>query len=104
MKVTVVIGGLTFPSKRDAIEYYKNVLNRYEDGAEIAGVDASAIEALLYARPDKVAEMAGRKVVRYRRKMHRHNTPCFFAELDDGKLLDISYMKFINSYPQSTGA
>jgi hypothetical protein len=36
--------------------------------------------------------------------MHRHNTPCFFAELDDGSLVDISFMKFINMYPHPTAA
>ena len=104
MGIEIVIGGVTFPTKEAAKEQYRSILYRDEWGTEITGEDAVFVEALLYARPDKVAELAGRKVVRYLRKMHRHNTPCFFAELDDGSLLDISYMKFINAYPRSTGA
>ena len=104
MGIKFEIGGVLFPTKKAAKERCRTILHRDKMDTEITGEDAVFVEALLYARPDKVAELAGRKVVRYLRKMHRHNTPCFFAELDDGSLLDISYMKFINAYPRSTAA
>ncbi|RWE30482.1 DUF3223 domain-containing protein [Mesorhizobium sp.] len=103
MGIEIVIGDISFPTKEAAIAHCRAILHRSSLDTEITGNDASFVEALLYARPDKVAELAGRKVVRYLRKMHWHNTPCFFAELDDGSLLDISFMKFINAYPQRPG-
>lgn len=104
MGIDIVVGGVSFQTKEAAIAHCRAVLYRDELDTEITGEDAAFVEALLYARPDKVAELAGRQVVRYLRKMHRHNTPCFFAELEDGSLLDISFMKLINVYPRSTAA
>jgi hypothetical protein len=51
--------------------------------------------SLLRARRDKIAEIGVRKIVRLVRLMHRHNTPCFFAELEDGTQLDFSFYKAI---------
>jgi hypothetical protein len=104
MGIEFKIGGVSFQTKEAAIAHCRAILHRKELDTEITGEDAAFVEALLYARPDKVAELAGRKVVRYLRKMHRYNTPCFFAELNDGSLLDISFMKLINAYPRSTAA
>lgn len=104
MGIEIIIGGVVFHTKEAAVAHCRSVLYRDKLNTEITGEDAAFVKALLYARPDKVAELAGRTVVRYLRKMHRHNTPCFVAELDDGSLLDISFMKFINAYPHSTAA
>jgi hypothetical protein len=104
MGIEIVVGGVPFQTKEAAVAHCRAILHRDKLDTEITGEDAAFVEALLYARPDKVAELAGRKVMRYLRKMHRHNTPCFFAELDDGSLLDISFMKLINVYPRSTAA
>lgn len=104
MQVEVIIGQLTFPTKEAAISHFREILYRDKLDTVIEGDDAESVEALLRARVDKVAELEERTVVRYLRKMHRHNTPCFFAELDDGTLLDVSFMKFINAYPRTTAA
>lgn len=104
MRTHIVIGGIAFVTKEAAIEHCRAVLYRDAMETEIVSDDAAFVAALLHARPDKLAELAGRKVVRYLRKIHRHNTPCFFAELEDGSLLDISFRKFINAYPRSTAA
>lgn len=101
---TAVILSIRFASKSEFIDRFQAILHRDELDTEIEGDDVKLVEALLYARPDKAAELGDRKVVRYLRKMHRHNTPCLFAELDDGDLLDISFMKFINAYPDETAA
>lgn len=98
MSGNISIGEWSFPTKQAAIVHCQAILYRNVLDTEITGDDAAFVEALLHARPDKMVELAGRKVVRYLRKMHRRNTPCFFAELDDGALLDISFMKFIKTY------
>jgi hypothetical protein len=104
IEIEIQLGGVSFPSKGAAIEHCKAILYRGELGSVINGEDAQFVEALFYARPDKVGELGGREIVRYLRKMHRHNTPCFFAELEDGSLLDFSCMRLINAYPRSTAA
>lgn len=104
MPIPITIAGRTFATKEAFIEHCQVILHREEPDTDISGDDANFVEAVLFARPDKVAELSGRRVVRYLRKMHRHNTPCFFAELEDSTLLDFSYMKFVNAYPAKTTA
>jgi hypothetical protein len=104
MGIEIVVGGVSFQTKEAAVAHCRAILYRDKLDTEIVGEDAVFVEALLSARPDKIAELAGRKVVRYVRKMHRHNTPCFFAELEDSALLDISFRKFIDAYPRPTAA
>lgn len=104
MPLPIVIGPMRFASKEECKSHFQAILYRDKMDTEITGDDAVSVEALLFARPDKVEELGDRSVIRYVRKIHRHNTPCFFAELDDGSLLDISFMKFINAYPATTAA
>jgi hypothetical protein len=100
----IIIGGIRFNSKADAIAQCRAILYRDKMGTEILGEDRVFVSNLLKARPDKLKELRGRTIVRFLRKMHRHNTPCFFAELDDGTLLDFSFMKVINAYPEPVTA
>lgn len=100
MPISVTLAGRTFTSKQAFIEHCRAILHRDAFDTEIAGEDARFVAAILLRRPDKVAECRGRRVVQYLRKMHRHSTPCFFAELDDGALVDLSFMKFINAFPE----
>lgn len=104
MSRTVIFNGMEFASKQALIAQFREILYRDKLDTEIVGDDAKFVEALLHNRPDKVAELGERKVVRYLRMMHRHNTPGLFAELDDGAMLDISFMKFISAYPEPTTA
>lgn len=101
MGTYIVVGNIRFETKEAAIAHCRVILHSDALDTEIMGDDAVFVEAVLHARPDKLAELGDRKIVRYLRKMHRHNTPCFFAELDDKTFLDISFMKLINSYPRS---
>lgn len=96
--LSIAIGTFAFPSKTAAIKAFREVLHRDASETEIVGGDADLVKALFFARSDKVAELKNRKIVRFSRRVHPHNTPCFFAELDDGSLLDFSFMKFINGH------
>lgn len=104
MPITVYVGDYVFPSKASFIEYCRKILYQDDLETEISGQYAEFVNAILQARPDKLKEIGSRKTVRFWRKMHAHNTPSFFVELDDGEFLDISFMKFIMSYPNLTGA
>lgn len=98
MPIQIDNAGRTFASKRAFVEHCQSILHREPMGTEITGEDRKFVEAIFLGRSDKMAECKGRRIVRFLRKMHRHNTPCFFAELEDGTLLDFSFMKFKNSY------
>lgn len=102
MAIEVIIGNMTFPTKDAATAHFRAILYRDVLDTVVEGDDAKSVQALLHARPEKVAELEGRTVVRYLRKMHRHNTPCFFAELNDGTLMDVSFRKFIDAYRHPT--
>ncbi|WP_434054902.1 MAG: DUF3223 domain-containing protein [Roseibium sp.] len=104
MGIVVEIGGMSFPTKTAFIEHCQAILRKAEDNSEIVGEDATFVEAVLKARPEKVEEIGTRTATRYLRIKHRHNTSCFAAELDDGSLVHFSFMKFINAYPKPTGS
>ncbi|MGE6784410.1 DUF3223 domain-containing protein [Ensifer adhaerens] len=95
------IGSKSFRTKEDAIGYCQEVLHRHPLETEIEGADAEFVRAVFNLRKDKVAALETRTVVRFLRKMHRHNTPGFFAELSDGSFLDFSFMKVISTLPRA---
>jgi len=97
MPTPMSLAGIDLPSKEAFIDLFRQILYRDKLGTEIVGEDRRVFEALLRARPDKMSEVGARKVVRFVRMMHRHNTPAFFAELEDGALLDISFMKWVKA-------
>jgi hypothetical protein len=89
MPISLRFAGLTFASKAAFIEHCEAILYRDALDTEIVGEDAKFATALLNARPDKLAQLGNRRVVRYLRKANTGTAPRFFAELDDGTLLDI---------------
>lgn len=102
-ELPVSVGSFWFPSQKVYILACQEVLHRDELNTEIVGEDRLFVEAIFNAREDKLAEVGDQKVIRFLRKMHRHNTPCFFAELDNGTLIDFSFMKLVRS-PASQAA
>lgn len=92
-----IIGSKTFRTKDDAIAHCRAVLYREPLETEIKGDDAEFVRAVFNLRADKVAVVGTQRIVRFVRKMHRRNTPGFFAELADGSFLDFSYMKVIRA-------
>ncbi|MGX1259349.1 DUF3223 domain-containing protein [Sinorhizobium fredii] len=93
----VAIGKETFRIKSDAITYCRTILYRDSLDTEIEGEDADFVRAVLNLRKDKLQEIGSRTVVRFVRKKHRRNTPCFFAELSDGSYIDFSFVKVIRA-------
>lgn len=95
------IGSKWFRTKKGVIEHCQEILHRRPLETEIEGEDAEFVRAVFALRADKVARLETRSIVRFLRKMHRHNTPGFFAELSDGSFLDFSFMKAINTLPRA---
>ncbi|MDX0806572.1 DUF3223 domain-containing protein [Sinorhizobium medicae] len=99
--MAITIGSKTFRTRQDAIAHCQAILHREQLETEIEGEDTDFVRAVLNLRKDKMQEIGPRTVVRFLRKMHRHNTPCFFAELSDGSFIDFSFMKAINTLPRA---
>jgi hypothetical protein len=87
------VGSFVFDSRAAFRRKAKEVLNSEVSGTLISGEHHDFLDAIFSARPDKVALLDGRKRVAYWRKVHKFRTVSFHAELDDGALLDFSYMK-----------
>jgi hypothetical protein len=105
----LTIAGIPFASQTAAIARARLILYAGQPGSEITGVDTEFVEALLFARPDKVTELRGRKVSRYLRdwqpKEHadRQWNLCFWAALEDGPPIDFSFMTAIKMLGDAAG-
>lgn len=99
MPKPITIAKIRFDTRKAALEHCQEVLYRDELGTQVLGKDAEFLRALLKARPDKVAEIGARKVVRLWRDVQPgpfEQTRCFYAELDDGTRLDFSFNTALN--------
>jgi hypothetical protein len=100
MRKPITVAGVEFQTKGDAIKRCRAILYRGGRGSEVVGDDSKFVGALLAARPDKLAEIGTRKIVRYWRDTQPgplERTRCFWAELDDGEHIDFSLYKAVNN-------
>lgn len=86
----------TFKSKSDATAYFKEMLNRYNDGDELNSDDDTILFELLQRHPE-ADDKIGVGVKRfYRAKSPIHPTSCFHIERYDGTTTDFSYPSCIS--------
>jgi hypothetical protein len=91
------IGNETFATKKKAIEKCRSLLHSGgPDNVVIGPKDEALLSALFHARPQKVAELRGRKIVGWTREKNPMNAN-FAAMLDDGNSLHFSYLKSIKA-------
>lgn len=100
----ITIGPIQFPTRLDAVLYCRDILYGGAPGTELSEEEAAFVEHLLRVRPEKLAEIGDRKIVRYlrdwqpREHADREWTICLYVELDDGTRIDLSYIKAIDLY------
>jgi hypothetical protein len=95
----LTIAGIAFRSQEAAIRHCRAILYGGEAGSEITGEDADFVEGLFCARADKLVNLHGLNVIRYLRNTQPgpfKQTLCFWAELEDGTLVDFSFMTAID--------
>lgn len=92
------ICGIIFHRRSDAEMFFRRMLNVGKPGTVILGSN-EFLAALVAALPEKVAEIAGRNVVRYSRgiRQGRQRTRCFYAELQDGKRISFGFDEAIRN-------
>jgi hypothetical protein len=94
----VVLPSISFPTKKKAADFFKDMLNRYVDGQEIEPFDHILLYELLLRHP-KATDKIGKGVKRFfRQKSHDHPTSCFHLERIDDLPTDFSYIECISSF------
>lgn len=94
----VVLPSISFPTKKKATNFFKEMLNRYVDGQEIEPSDHILLYELLLRHPT-AADKIGKGVKRFfRQKSHDHPTSCFHLERIDDMPTDFSYIECISSF------
>lgn len=85
----IVLNGIEFKSQKDAIDHFKNMLERYRNGQTIAGDDHDILLALLERHPeaDKKIGCGVKRLYKDRTDMP---TSCFWIERTDCSRTDFS--------------
>ena len=96
----IVLNGIEFKFQKDAIEHFKNMLERYRNGQTIAGDDRDMLLALLERHPqaDKKIGCGVKRLYKDRTDMP---TSCFWIERTDGSRTDFSYRTAISAKEKS---
>lgn len=95
----VVLPSISFSTKKKATEFFKDMLNRYEDGQEIETSDHIFLYELLLRHPEATHKIVGTGVKKFfRQKSPDHPTSCFHLERIDNSKTDFSYPECISSF------
>ncbi len=80
-----------FVKKGDAKEFFKAMLNRYQDGDEVDSDDSKLLQELLTAYHPDAAEKIGSGIARFVKDLAPEGTTsCFYVERIDGEKEDFS--------------
>ena len=97
-RVTIEIGENIFSTKKEALEFYKEILNSYRVGQELKDEDFELVYNLLKIHPDSI-EKIGVGVSQLRVERDDYSTQCFHLVRSDGTKENFSYIKCINGEP-----
>lgn len=95
LRTPIEIGENKFSSKKDALEFYKGILNSYEIGESLNSSDFDNLFCLLEIHPRK-KEKIGCGIDHFRVGIAKFNTKSFELVRIDGTFEFLSYTKRIN--------
>lgn len=95
MKNQIIIGDRIFKYKKDALGYYKDILNSYDFGQTLNDNDFSDILCLIRVHPD-FENKFNFKIERIIVDKVKFNTKCFHVIKEDSAIVVFSYLKCIN--------
>ncbi len=90
-----------FKSKTEATEYFRKMLNRYNDGEDLNQEDDAILFELLQRHPEAEEKIGIGIKIFYRDKSPIHPTSCFHIERIDGTTTDFSFHSCISGNPLS---
>lgn len=94
----VTLGHLHFAKQGDALEYFKEILNRYSPGEAIDAADYADVEALLSGHP-RAEEKIGAGIASLLVDHDQEGGQCFHVLRSDGTKENFSYKKCITGDP-----
>jgi len=94
----VVLPSISFPTKKKATEFFKDMLNRYEDGQEIEPSDHIFLYELLLRHPEATHKIGAGVKKFSRQKSLNHPTSCFHLKRINNSATDFSYIECISSF------
>ncbi|MYN12782.1 DUF3223 domain-containing protein [Pusillimonas sp. TS35] len=109
MAKQVVIGVRSFPTQSSALEFFKSLLHRYQDGQRVDKQDDQADLAALIERYDQVLDDVGEpkkgagQVAYFERRRNSGtgwSTPGFWVFREDGSGTDFSYIDAVKGKPK----
>lgn len=88
----------SFGNQKEAIEFFKDMLNRYEPGEKVGNEDGLHLAALL-ERHSEYAQKVGCGVDYFKVMMTEHGTQCFRVIRKDESGTDFSYLHCVRGRP-----
>ncbi len=83
----IIIGSKEFKFQKNALEYYKEMLNRHRKNASIDGEDHLSLLDLIERHPEAVQKI-GSEIKRFYKAPTELGTSCFWIERTDGSNTD----------------
>lgn len=91
----VTIGTLTFRFKKDAKQFFKEMLARYRNNQDINEGDSDHLQNLVERHPE-AQEKIGCGVKRFFKAPTNKGTSCFWIEREDKSRTDFSYITCVD--------
>ena len=98
--MSLIIGENKFSSKKNALEFYRSILNAYDKNEKLNSCDFDNVYALLETHPRK-NEKIGCGIEYFHVGLAKYNTKCFELVRTDGTTEFFSFTKRINK-PKSS--
>lgn len=90
MAKKIEIGELTFKKKGDAVEYFRNMLAKYDVGDRVSAQDSKILQDLLVKHPD-ANEKVGQGIDFFSVRSADFGTKCFWVTRMDDTSVKFSF-------------
>jgi hypothetical protein len=99
-RIPTQIGELTFATKKAAKEFFKEMLNRYNDYETVDETDAEYLHSLIERHPEAKGKI-GSGIDKFYKATTDKGTSCFWLERKDSSTSDFSYISCVDAKSKS---
>lgn len=96
----IIVGHKTFKTQKDALEFFKEMLNSYRVNTTINGENHDLLLAVLERHPE-AQQKIGVGIKRFYKAPTDKGTNCFWVERTDGTKTDFSYLTAVKAKDKS---